>query len=581
MRDHQAHAANELGGRAATVPARGRLSRAVSYSPARVGVLSGKYEVAGRLGGGGMAEVFVASVTGAEGFARRVAVKRVLPGFSTNPAFAKMFVAEAKISSRLQHPNIVSVLDFDRDEEERLFLVMELIEGKDLDALAASGPLPISVIIFVITEALRGLGYAHDLPVVDDVAMRGSVTIRAMRGVVHRDVSPHNVLLSWEGVVKVSDFGIAKARNTTSATASDVIKGKPAYMSPEQANGEDLDGRSDLFAIGVMLWELLCGRRLFTGDDTRSMLAAVLFRAIPRPRTVRAAIPKDLERVVMKLLERDLGARYETAEAVIVDLVACVAAPKDGRAELKRVMAERFSAEAPVRHSVLRVRQRDGSDAVPQHIPSHDRPTIAMTAEPDPQDRGLPGAHGLPVVSPIRSRRGRWVVGSVALTAITAIITLAVAAGARKSEGPPPPVGAAPIAAVDAQTTAFVPPTQDADLRTVSSDARVTDAGSANAASDANDANDAAAPPVADPKPDAKASTQLARPSTEKRGRLQVRAFPSLTVYIDRRKLHDTPLDRQLAVGNHSVRLVNYDIGHDETVNVIIRENQTTIIERD
>src|SRR5690349_5604683 len=280
--------------------------------------MSGKYRLETRLGGGGMAEVFLGSMLGAEGFSRRVAIKRVLPGFSDNPAFAQMFVAEAQISSRLVHPNIVSVLDFDRDAESRLFLVMELVEGRDLDSLVASGTLPTPLVIFLIAEVLRGLGYAHDLPTGAD-----------LRGIVHRDVSPHNVLLSWEGAVKVSDFGIAKARAASSATASVFIKGKPAYMSPEQANGQALDGRSDLFAVGVMLWEMLVGRRLFVGEDTRATLAAVLFGQIPRPRSIRGDIPKDLDRVVMKLLERDLPARYPTAEAAINDLLDCADAPKN------------------------------------------------------------------------------------------------------------------------------------------------------------------------------------------------------------------------------------------------------------
>ena len=135
--------------------------------------------------------------------------------------------------------------------------------------------------IFVISEVLRGLGYAHDLPAGTD-----------MRGIVHRDVSPHNVLLSWEGAVKVSDFGIAKARAASEATASVFIKGKPAYMSPEQANGQALDGRSDLFAVGVMLWEMLVGQRLFVGEDTRATLAAVLFGQIPRPRIAARRRPE-------------------------------------------------------------------------------------------------------------------------------------------------------------------------------------------------------------------------------------------------------------------------------------------------
>jgi serine/threonine-protein kinase len=292
-----------------------------------------------------MAEVFIGSAIGAEGFSRRVAIKRVLPGYSDNAGFARMFIAEAQISSQLVHPNIVSVLDFDRDAEARLFLVMELVDGRDLDALNATGMLPLPVVIFVIGEVLRGLGFAHDLP-----------TGSGLRGIVHRDVSPHNVLLSWEGAVKVSDFGIAKARAASEATASVFIKGKPAYMSPEQANGQRLDGRSDLFAVGVILWEMLVGQRLFVAEDTRATLAAVLFGQIPRPRTIRPEVPKDLERVTMKLLERDLPARYATAEEAIADLMNCADAPRSGREALITVLAERFPDTAPIRQSVAMAR---------------------------------------------------------------------------------------------------------------------------------------------------------------------------------------------------------------------------------
>ncbi len=307
--------------------------------------VSGKYRLDRRLGGGGMAEVFAGSTVGAEGFSRKVAIKRVLPGYSDNAGFAKMFISEAQISAQLVHPNIVSVLDFDRDPEGRLFLVMELVDGKDLDALIGTGTLPPRVVVYVIGEVLRGLGFAHDLPM-------GT----GMRGIVHRDISPHNVLMSWEGAVKVSDFGIAKARAASEATASVFIKGKPAYMSPEQANGQSLDGRSDLFAVGVMLWEMLVGQRLFVAEDTRATLAAVLFGQIPRPRSVRADVAKDLERVTMKLLEREASARYASAEEALDDLMSCDAAPRNGRELLTALLAERFPAAAPVRQSAARGR---------------------------------------------------------------------------------------------------------------------------------------------------------------------------------------------------------------------------------
>src|SRR5882724_7283419 len=181
---------------------------------------------------------------------------RMLAGHSDNPQFADMFTREAQLCSELQHPNIVSTLDFDRDAEDRLFLVMELVDGIDLQGLLATGPLPFSVVIHVTMEILRGLDYAHELPLKIDTA----------RGIVHRDISPNNVLLSWEGAVKIADFGIAKARAATSATASTVIKGKPMYMSPEQIQGKPLDGRSDLFAVGAMMFEMLCLEPLFGGE---------------------------------------------------------------------------------------------------------------------------------------------------------------------------------------------------------------------------------------------------------------------------------------------------------------------------
>ncbi|MEP6864980.1 MAG: serine/threonine-protein kinase [Deltaproteobacteria bacterium] len=299
-----------------------------------------RYQFGSQLGAGGMAEVFRGTMTGAEGFARDVAIKRVLPGFSTMPQFSSMFVQEAQIASQLIHPNIVQVLDFDRDAEGRLFLVMELVEGKSLDALAATGPLPASVIIFMVTEVLRGLGFAHELP----------APKHGVRGIVHRDVSPHNVLLSWEGAVKVSDFGIAKAREASAATASTMIKGKPGYMSPEQANGEELDGRSDLFAVGVVMWELLAARPLFVGT-THEAMAQIFFRPIPLPSTLRADVPADLEAVAMRLLERDKRARYANAEAAIADLSRCRDASRDGRGDLVRLLVERFASAIADRNS--------------------------------------------------------------------------------------------------------------------------------------------------------------------------------------------------------------------------------------
>ncbi len=352
-----------------------------------------RYQLGDRLGAGGMAEVFRGNMSGAEGFAREVAIKRVLPGFSTMPEFGSMFVEEARLASQLAHPNIVQVLDFDRDPEGRLFLVMEFIEGRDLAALRDTGPLPYSVINFVITETLRGLGYAHELP----------TPKQGIRGLVHRDVSPHNVLMSWEGAVKVSDFGIAKAREASAATASTMLKGKAGYMSPEQANGEQLDGRSDLFAVGIMLWELLTGQPLFVGT-TKEALAQIFFRPIPRPSAVRPGVPPDLEAVAMRLLERERNARYQNAELAIEDLARCRDAPRNGRSDLMRILAERFPAAITER----------ASGRIPSSLASPGSATPSSASKVTAQDRPrtpVAGAAWGPTPTTLGSATGQSVAG--------------------------------------------------------------------------------------------------------------------------------------------------------------------------
>jgi Protein kinase domain/PEGA domain len=538
--------------------------------------VSGKYRLDQRLGGGGMAEVFLAQAVGAEGFSRKVAIKRVLPGFSDNQAFAKMFIDEAQISAQLVHPNIVSVLDFDRDAENRLFLVMELVEGKDLDALLATGMLPIPLVIHVIGELLRGLGYAHDLPVGTNV-----------RGVVHRDVSPHNVLLSWEGAVKVSDFGIAKARAASEATASVFIKGKPAYMSPEQANGEALDGRSDLFAVGIMLWEMLVGRRLFTGEDTRSTLGAVLFAPIPRPRSSRPEIPKDLERVTMQLLERDLPARYATAEQAIADLLDCADAPRAGRELLTATLAERFPGQAPVRHSRHRARSQPG--------PAQDPAAPAAQAAQAAQAAPAAAAAALPSLGAVRNAptatldRGRArlagrrriqlagaAIGAAALASFAVI--WAIRGGSEPGGGSGGPLiaqGAQGAQATDA--TDAHPALPDAPPSPPPPDAAIPDA---PAPPDATEAPTTATAPIAPPK---QTRTPVATAPT-KYGMLTVTgSAPSVAVLVNGKRAGETPCTIRLAVGTHRITLRKQDpdVAYQErTFPVTILENQTVTVAR-
>ena len=508
-----------------------------------------------------MAEVFLGSMVGAEGFSRRVAIKRVLPGFSDNPSFAQMFVAEAQISAQLQHPNIVSVLDFDRDAENRLFLVMELVEGRDLDALVSSGHLPVPLVLFLITEVLRGLGHAHDLP----------VSTGTLRGIIHRDVSPHNVLLSWDGAVKVSDFGIAKAREASAATASLLIKGKPAYMSPEQANGEPLDGRSDLFAVGVMMWEMLVGRRLFIGEDTRSTLAAVLFGQIPRPRSIRGDIPKDVERVVMKMLERDLPARYPTAEAAVSDLLDCGEAPKSGRELLMRTLAERFPDHAPVRGSVMRSRSGQPSSPPASYLASQaalptpamaslgaERNALTNTVGANPQAiRALgDGARS--------GRRTAAMIGAGLASALLAFLVVLVVTRQTKPKRTLDAEGGS-----GSQAVAIVKPATPLD-------AGMPDAPTSPPA----DAAEVAMSHDAGQK-DA-TSTRPGHPATDKKltGTIHVTAIPTLTVSIDGKKYGDSPQTIPMPTGKHTVRLTNDENGYNETVPVVVEPNKIVEIPR-
>ncbi|MEZ4400201.1 MAG: serine/threonine-protein kinase [Kofleriaceae bacterium] len=399
----------------------------------------GKYVLDAPLGMGGMAEVFRAHTVGAEGFARPVAIKRVLPDASRNPAFAEMFISEAKLSSRMQHPNIVAVLDFDRDHEGRLYLVMELVEGKDLDGIIESGPLPYPIVIYTVVEVLRGLGYAHELPPDAD----------GVRGLVHRDVSPHNVLCGWSGAVKVSDFGIAKARAATAASASVTIKGKPAYMSPEQINGSPLDGRSDLFAVGVMLWQMLTGQYLFASGTTAETLARVLFSNVVPPRQINPQIPADLEAVTLRLLEKDPAARFQTADEAIDALLGCADAPRDGRRDLERLLLERFPGKAPNRTgSRTRSELAAPASGAPGPVlpPASYSPTQQAVMRAPTQTAGAPAAAPT-ASSPPPARRG-LLLAAVAAALVAAVVVVVVLAGGDRAAPAAP--AATPPPAVDA-----------------------------------------------------------------------------------------------------------------------------------
>ena len=268
----------------------------------------GKYRVIRRLGAGGMAEVFLARSTGAEGIEKILVVKRILPTFARNAKFLTMFLEEAKIATRLNHPNIVQVYAFEQVRDEFL-LAMEFVDGVDLGRLVGAlkrsrRAMPYSMAAYIVMEVAKGLDYAHK---------RKDERGQPME-IVHRDVSPQNVLLSYEGTVKIADFGIAKARIVSEHTG--VIKGKFSYMSPEQARGERVDRRCDVYSLGVLLAELLTGRPMYQGIHGLDVLERVRQGEITLPREIEPNVPKELHDIARRATEFDREDRYPTCRAL-------------------------------------------------------------------------------------------------------------------------------------------------------------------------------------------------------------------------------------------------------------------------
>ncbi len=527
----------------------------------------GRYSLGRLIGGGGMAEVFEGTAHGAEGFARPVAIKRMLPTLSLDPAFGQMFVNEARIASLLHHEHVVSVLDFDRDAEGRYFLVMELVRGVDLRKLAGSGPLPWSVIALILSEVLDGLGYAHELE-------RNGRPL----GIVHRDVSPHNVMISWDGSAKVVDFGIAKAVAATGASRSNSLKGKMAYMSPEQAHGVDLDGRSDVFAVGVMAYELATGQKLFGGQTEAEVLARVLTQPIAWPRTRRADIPPDLEAVIMRMVERDRDRRFPSAQAAHEALLATSAIDPRAQIELRELLRRRFP-EAPRR----RGESQPGFVATPQGPVPHLADTIPAT----PGARELMDAEtrsravAVSTVPRVSSRRPVWIAGGV-IGGLALVITIASVAR-RGAPAAVVPIDAGTPAPAVAEVAVVVDAGAPAPMAVAVVDAGTADRGARRPHADARGpalVTPPDAPPVVEAPPDAApiAAPPDAAPAPVAPGTLSVRVKPWGHVFVDGVQQRDTPLDLKLPPGRHEVRVTNDALAKDETLRIDVVSGETSTV---
>ncbi|APR74753.1 Serine/threonine protein kinase PrkC, regulator of stationary phase [Minicystis rosea] len=275
-----------------------------------------RYRVVERLASGGMAEVFIAESAGIEGFKKQVAIKRVLPSLSEKKRFIAMFLDEARLSANLTHSNVAQVFDIGVGDNA-YFIVMEYVDGADLKAviehLRRGGRVfPIEHACYIAERLCEGLTYAHELRGGDGKPLE----------IIHRDMSPPNVLITKHGEVKIVDFGLAKATSQLEKSEAGVIKGKYGYLSPEAAQGQAIDHRTDIFAVGIILWEMLSGRRLFSGDTDFATVKLVREAVIPSLRELNPAVPAELEKIIARALAREPDKRYATARDFGRDLTA-------------------------------------------------------------------------------------------------------------------------------------------------------------------------------------------------------------------------------------------------------------------
>lgn len=384
--------------------------------------MAGRYEIVRPLAQGGMATVYLAKVRGEGGFERLVALKIMHSHIANEPEFVSMFLDEARLAARIRHPNVVATLAVERNEDGPC-LVMEYIEGHALNAilrtaLGAKKHLSIPVALRIVVDLLEGLHAAHELRDEDGHAL----------DLVHRDVSPQNVLVGADGVSRITDFGVAHARARLATTQGSGLKGKVAYLSPEQlmTTGK-IDRRSDIFAAGIVLWEALTGRRLFRGETEGQTIAQIMTGAQRSPREVRADVPVSVSDVCMKALSAAREQRFQTAVELADALEAAAAAAGIALAKPREVATEIQSLEvaAPL------------IDAGKLH---------AGPAKGGSSSEISRGTSGLVASTPTvpRSANGRWIaLGGIAVVAIVGVgLALGLRSGGGTTASAAPPATA-------------------------------------------------------------------------------------------------------------------------------------------
>jgi serine/threonine-protein kinase len=364
------------------------------------GQVLGRYELLMPVARGGMASVWAARLKGTRGFQKLVAIKTMLPGLVDDPSFERMFLDEASLASQVRHPHVIEIMDLG-EQDRILYLVMEWVSGEALSVImkyaATRGGIPLPIAVHIATQTCRGLHAAHELREPDGVLV----------GLVHRDVSPQNVLVTYDGVVKVVDFGVAKATaRLDTQTEAGQLKGKIAYMSPEQLRGEKIDRRTDVFAMGILLYMMTTGKHPFRGDDQAQTIARISSdEPAILPSTLVPGYPPGLEACVMQALAKDAAKRYPSANDMLLGLTrALPSAMRESTDEevsefIRRLLPDRLERQKQaIKQALEQADRRDTlRPAAPLHEVSTDEPAtvlegLAPEMTPSADGRSLPGA---------------------------------------------------------------------------------------------------------------------------------------------------------------------------------------------
>ncbi len=433
-------------------------------------LFAGKYKILASLGRGGMADVYLAVMPGPAGFNKLVVVKKLRDSFTIEIDLVESFLDEAKLAARLNHNNIVHTFEV-VSSEDCYFIAMEYLEGQPLNRLvrrlkSKQQKIPINLALRIVSESLGGLHYAHDLTDYDGTDL----------SVVHRDVSPQNIFITYDGEVKLLDFGIAKAALNSSQTQDGIMKGKVRYMAPEQARQNDIDRRVDVFAAGVVLWELVAGKRLLPNNAVEC-LQKLLFEPLPSARSIDPDIPEEVDAIITKAMEKDRDERYASAQefkdAIDTYLHGCgefVRASELGKLmsehfaedrSKRKAEVQRFMAAAPSTEEILAASDPEGLSSISSSINSAVSSSIRRQMDLGSSVSGSLRAETM-TPSPQAAKRSKayLAIAAGAIVIVGGASLIWVLSGS-DGESPPPassaPVWVPPVASADedAKTVAF------------------------------------------------------------------------------------------------------------------------------